>query len=280
MKQKLKSLGWIILSVAAMLIIFIGLVGIGNYFQGIEQKMLGNLFMLSFPVATYFYVRFFNKKVNKLNARQYGFHFKSFFKNIVLGLGLALIILAIYFIIVEVFFGISVQFMGFKPNFETALLQLLITYALVGIWEEFFFRGLVFNTLVKGGFKFHTAAIISAILFSIIHFSSFDMTETSPLWYFGIVFIGYILVYIYTYTNSIWSVISFHFLWNCLATLMDDADNQIGILEVGNYAEHAIMLDNIMVVLLGIILALLLLSGKKITNSTSLKTYFAQAGSC
>ena len=76
MKQKLKTIGIILLSMIGMIILFIGVVGIGNYFQSIGQKIIGNLFMILFPILTYLSVKTFNKKINNLNSSSYGFHFK------------------------------------------------------------------------------------------------------------------------------------------------------------------------------------------------------------
>lgn len=276
MKQKLKTIGIILLSMIGMIILFIGVVGIGNYFQSIGQKIIGNLFMILFPILTYLSVKTFNKKINNLNSSSYGFHFKNFGKNILLGIGLAILIVAFGLVISNLFFGIPIRFATLKDGFEKPLLGLITSLLIIGVWEEFYFRGLVFNILLKNNFGFHLSALISAILFSIIHWSSFDMSETSWLWYIGIVFIGYILVYLYTITNSIWSVVSFHFIWNFLATLLDDKENELGLVEIPNYVEYSKMLDNIIVITLGILLIFIIFIARRSAILEKIKTYRIQ----
>ena len=276
MKNKLKTFGIILLSFIGLILLFLALVGTGNYFQGIDQSLIGNLFMGFFPIAIYFAVKIFNRKVNGLNSKQYGFGFKEFIFNSFLGFGLAIGITSLVLLIAELIFGIDIGFSGLKNDFQKPLLSLLLTLSIVGIWEEFYFRGLVFNTLLKNHFGFHLSAFISSILFSIIHWSSFDLTQTSWLWYIGIVFIGYIFVYVYVYTGSIWSVVSFHFVWDFIATLMDNRENEIGLFEVSNYIEHSKIIDNISVVCLGILLFFIVILDKRIGGAKRIKSYIDQ----
>lgn len=240
MKNKLKTFGIILLSMVGLIFQFITIIGIGNYFQGIDQKLIGNIFMVLFPMGVYFAVKIFNRKVNGLHIEKYGFGLKEFIFNFFSGICLAIGIMSLVLLITKLIFGIDIGFIGLKNDFQEPLLSLVLTLLIVGVWEEFYFRGLVFNTFLKNHFGFHLSAFISSVLFSIIHWSSFDMTETSWFWYLGIVFIGYILVYIYVYTSSIWSVVSFHFTWNLIATLMDDSENEIGLFEVLNQHKHGV----------------------------------------
>lgn len=273
MKTKLQTFGTILLSMVGMTLLFILIVGIGNYFQGIGQKTIGNVFMAIFPIATYFVVTLFNRKINKLNDNQCGFGFKHFISNFFLGIGLALVTLLVILLITKAFIDIDIELSGLKNDFQTPLVSLLTTLFIVGVWEEFYFRGLVFNTLLKGNFGFHLSALISSILFSVIHWSSFDMAETSWFWYLGIVFMGYILVYIYVLTDSIWSVVSFHFFWNFIATLLDGNENEIGLIKVSNYLEYSKSIDNVTVICLGIFLLVILVLAKTKAGNGRIKSY-------
>ena len=246
-----------------MIVLFITLVGIGNYFQSIDLHIVGNIFMLLFPVAVYFAVKIFNKRINKLNSKTYGFGFNKFASTFLLGVGLALALQTFVLLISNLFFGVEIEFNGFKNDFEKPLLNLLTSLILVGIWEEFYFRGLVFNTFLKTSFGFHVSALISSLLFSIVHWFSFDMAESSWLWYLGIVFLGYLIVFIYTYTKSIWSVVSFHFIWNFMTYLMDNRENEIGLFEVSNYIEHSKKIDDITVICLLLILGIVFFLTRK-----------------
>ena len=263
MKRKVIVLGIVLLTMIGMSGLFIGVIILANYIKGLGYKTLGNICMISLPVIVYFCVKLFNSKVNNLKGRDYGFDFKNFIKNAFVGIGLASIIYVIILLTAYLFFGAQVDFMGLKEGFGKPLMSLLMTMLVVGVWEEFYFRGLVFNTLLKNKFGFHTSAIISSILFSMVHWSSFDMNETSYFWYVGIVFIGYLFVYLYVYTRSIWSVVFFHFTWDVLATFMNNSENKIGLFEVENYTKYAITIDNITVIYLGVILAVVLFMSKK-----------------
>lgn len=263
-----------------MLALFVVIAGIGNYFQGIGQKKLGSIFMLFFPIALFLAVRLFNKKVNGLNVYDYGFGFNKFTLNSLLGTGLAIVLMAFVLLTANIFFGIQIEFFGLKDNFGEPLISLLMTYLVVGIWEEFYFRGLIFNTLLKNNFGFHSSALISSILFSIIHWTGFDMNITPYSWYIGIVFIGYIFVYIYTYTNSIWSVVFFHFVLDVmLIYLVNDHDNKVGLFEIKNYLEISKIIDNITVVYLGILLTLILFLTRKNGISDNIISYINHVNS-
>ena len=100
------------------------------------------------------------------------------------------------------------------------------------------------------------------------------MNETSWLWYIGIVEIAYILVYMYSYTNSIWSVVFFHFMWNAFAQLVDDSQNEIGLIAIKDYTAQSKILDDIMVACLGVILILLWI--RKVEGSKKIKSYLNQ----
>jgi len=265
MNKKLKIIGVLLLSLIGIIALFITVVGLGNYLQNNGYKTLGDIFMFLFPILVYVSVTVFNKKVNGLQISQYGFNLNGFFKNSLLGTLWAFGLMAVV-LLVAIGFGISIQFMPLKDGFAEPLLTLLGTMVLVGVWEEFYFRGLIFNTLVKHQFGFHAAALISSILFSIAHWSSFDPNETSKLWYLGIVLIGYILVYMYAYTKSIWTVVFFHFFFNVINYILtDDTGEEIGLFRITNLDEYPMLMDNITVVCLGVILFLIVIIHQKKT---------------
>ena len=269
MNTKLKTIGILLISMIGMLLLFISIVGIGNYFQKNINNTIGNLILMSFSVIVYFAVIFFNKNINKLSASHIGFYFDGFIKSSLLGIGLAIGIMGAVIIVASIFFGIQFEFISLKVDFGMSLIDLLSTFLVVGLWEEFYFRGLMFNTLLKNKFGFHLSAILSAFLFSVIHFESFDMSTTSWLWYVGIVLIGYLLAYLYSYTKSTWSVVSFHLFWNMLATLIDANKNAIGLFQITNFTEHSKTIDNLIVIVLAIIMILIVFYQKK-------KTFFSQ----
>jgi len=258
MKNYLKTFGIVLITMAGMILLFICIVGLGNFFQKSDQHLIGNIVMFTFPILTFIYVSAFNKRINKLGLSDIGFDAKNIGKNCLIGAIIAILIHTMAVSFASIFYGVSVNFISLKPDFGKSLLSTGATLIIVGVWEEFYFRGLVWITLFKNKYGFHAAALISAILFSIIHWSSFDMQTTSWAWYIGIVFLGYLLVYIYTITRSIWTAVSFHFIWNFISLLYDDKENKIGIFTIQEYIQYAKLYDNLTVVVLGIILALVI----------------------
>ena len=276
MIKKFKTLGVLLLSTIGIIILLLANSEIGNYFEDINQGIISVILIIPFPILVFLAVGLFNKKINGLTFKNYGFKFQNFATSSLLGIGLAIAIMTITLLIANIFYGIKIEFYGLANDFEQPLLKTLSTLLVVSLWEEFYFRGLVFNTFLKNGFSFHFSALLSSVLFSIMHWFSFDMTETSWFWYIGIVFIGYILVYIYTYTNSIWSVVFFHLSWNFISGLMNNSKNEVGFFEITNYAEYSKIIDNIMVVCLGLFLGLLFYLTSKVANFNKIKSYIYQ----
>ena len=217
LKPKLKTLGVILLATIGLFILVLIFKGIGSYTQNHLNEWIENVIMLLMPISVFFYVLVFNKKYNHLSGNIIGFYPHQFIKNIVLGITLAFVILLIAFIVASILFGVQFEFIAIKPDLGNPLWGLIMTNIIIGVWEESYFRGLVLNTLLKSNFGFHISLLMSSLLFSILHWGSFNMAETSYFSYIGIVFLGYILALLYMYFNSIWIVVSFHFLWDVIA---------------------------------------------------------------
>jgi membrane protease YdiL (CAAX protease family) len=259
MKTKLKTLGVILLTTLGVGILVLIFTGSGSYAQKHLNEWIGNVIMLLMPISVFFFVLIFNKKYNRLSGNTIGFYPYKFIKNIVLGITLALVILLIAFIVATILFGVQFEFIAIKPDFGKPLLGLIMTNIIIGVWEESYFRGLVLNTLLKNNFGFHISLLISSLLFSILHWGSFNMAETSYFSYIGIVFLGYIFAILYIYFNSIWIVVSFHFFWDVIAQFISDPkDNKIGLIGINDYALNSKNVDNAEVLVLGVFLGLLL----------------------
>jgi len=259
MKKKLKTLGVILLATVGVLILVLIFKGIESYAQKHLNEWIGNAIMLLMPISIFFYVLIFNKKYNRLSGDTIGFYPHKVIKNIVWGIILALVILLSAFIVASILFGVQFEFIAIKPDLVKPLLVLLMTNIIIGVWEESYFRGLVLNTLLKNNFGFHISLLISSLLFSILHWGSFNMAETSYFSYIGIVFMGYIFAILYMYFNSIWIVVSFHFFWDVIARFISDPkDNKIGLMGIKDYALNSKNVDNAEVLVLGVFLVLLL----------------------
>ncbi|MDQ0065278.1 CPBP family intramembrane glutamic endopeptidase [Chryseobacterium lathyri] len=264
-KLKLKTLGVILLTTIGMLILFILIAGSSTYARNNISKWVGNIIVSLLPISVFFYVLIFNRKYNHLSGKAIGFYLHKFFKNIAIGITLAFVMMGVGILVASIVFGVQSEWVALKPNFGKTLFGIMATCVVVGFWEEFYFRGLVLNTLMKNNFGFHTSALISSILFSVVHWSSFDMEETSYFWYIGIVFFGYIFAIVYVYFKSIWVAVSLHFFWDVLAytVLEDPENNKVGIMVIKDYALNAKYIDNALVLTLGVFLILALFIIKK-----------------
>lgn len=107
-----------------------------------------------------------------------------------------------------------------QVDFQLGFNQWLNTILLVGITEEIVFRGFILRKLMDS-FRFWVANVITALLFVSIHF---------PIWFYKDLFgfpnilasilnvfvMGIIFGFVYKKSNSLWSVIILHSLYNLL----------------------------------------------------------------
>ncbi|SDN09684.1 hypothetical protein SAMN05216498_1456 [Tenuibacillus multivorans] len=113
-----------------------------------------------------------------------------------------------------------------KPfNINTGFNEWLNTIILVGIIEEIVFRGFLLRKFMEK-FKFWKANTITSLLFLSIHF---------PIWFYKGLFelpyilssmitafvLGIIFGFIYKKTDSLWSVIVIHSLYNLLISIFN-----------------------------------------------------------
>ena len=89
------------------------------------------------------------------------------------------------------------------------IINILIVCVLVGLAEEFFFRGALLSIIRKTIKNPHIAIWTIAIIFSIIHF---QFSGFIPRMFLG-AFLGYLLYW----TNNIWAPVFAHFLNNAIA---------------------------------------------------------------
>ena len=90
------------------------------------------------------------------------------------------------------------------------IIQIISLCILTPIWEEVFFRGVVFRRLSLR-YKTTTAAVVSSIIFGLMHFGGSSM--------FHAFLVGVLFCYIYARTQNIWVPIILHGFGNFLSTL-------------------------------------------------------------
>ena len=226
---------------------------------------------LALPVLIFFIVRFFNKKYNQLYPTDYGFNLNRFFILFFIGMAAAILIIG-SIICISLIFGFSIQFTRIYENAILQLSELIALNMMYGAWEEMYFRGLLFNTL-KTKLSFQISALITALLFTVLHAGSYDMSKTTGFWYIEVMLLAYVLLYLYLIAGSIWVPIAFHFTWDLVWSLTDDTENKVGLVNIPMYVKYAKLIDNISIFVLMITLVLLIViyhrfSKKLIGNNT------------
>lgn len=148
-----------------------------------------------------------------------GIQLKLFYKNVLAGIIAYIFILPILIIVLLLSVSLWNSF-GFKPppqpvvdiflqeKRKDIVIFFSIFVAILGpVIEEMFFRGFLYSAIKKhtGVFK---AALISAVLFSLLHFNLFS--------FFPIIVLGLLMAYIYETTNSLISSITVHIIHNSI----------------------------------------------------------------
>ena len=86
------------------------------------------------------------------------------------------------------------------------VINLIIIALLAAIGEEFLFRGVILRIFNDWSQNIHFSVILSAILFSAIHFQFYG--------FFPRLVLGIMFGYIYLWTGTIWITVILHFLFN------------------------------------------------------------------
>lgn len=96
-------------------------------------------------------------------------------------------------------------------TFKGLALNIFMIGIITAIGEEFLFRGLLINLFKEWTKNKHAAVIISAIIFSIIHFQFYGFIPRMLL--------GVLFGYLFIWSGSIWIPIFIHFLNNGIAVM-------------------------------------------------------------
>ena len=108
-----------------------------------------------------------------------------------------------------------------NSNIPILLLNIVIMALLPAFFEEFLFRGTVQPFLIKWFANKHIAIIVTAFIFSAIHFQFFGFI---PRFLLGI-YLGYLFVW----GKSLWLPIIAHFMHNAVSLIFDYGAQRRGI---------------------------------------------------
>lgn len=99
-----------------------------------------------------------------------------------------------------------------NPSFSALMINIVVMAMLPAIAEEFFFRGIIQQTIHRISNNKHVAIWMTAFIFSFIHFQFYG--------FFPRIFLGALLGYIFVYSKSLWIPILVHFINNALSILL------------------------------------------------------------
>lgn len=92
-----------------------------------------------------------------------------------------------------------------------SIIQLIITIVLIPIYEEIFYRGIIFGYLRKN-FNIVLAILFQSLIFGLMHLNLVQGIYTFIL--------GIVLALVYIYTDSILGNITIHIIFNLLGLLV------------------------------------------------------------
>ena len=102
--------------------------------------------------------------------------------------------------------------LGFGHGGLGTIAAAVLIVAAAPISEEIFFRGFVFGGL-RGRFSFPAAAVLSAAIFGVFHYSGSGSLEVLP----QLALLGLVLCWVYEQTGSIYPTMAMHALNNAIA---------------------------------------------------------------
>ena len=136
-----------------------------------------------------------------------GFSLKGKINDIILGMTLGLLLMAVGYTILILLD--EIKFIGFNYDLKNIILLFLLFIA-VSIAEETYVRGYVLKNLLKS-FNPIISLIISSAIFSLLHFFNPNVNYIALTELF---IAGILLGISYVYTKNLWFPIALHLSWN------------------------------------------------------------------
>jgi uncharacterized protein len=192
--------GWI--RALILVIVYTGLSALWSNFVWSPELWFSVSFVLSFLLV--FACR---KFIDRRSFESLGFHFHHLYPDAVIGLALGTFLVCTGALVLYYMDKIRWTDIVYSPNdfFFSFVLLTMIAFS-----EELIFRGYVLKNLMKS-FNKWIALFISAMLFSIVHYSNLGIPSLGLVnTFLG----GLVLGIAYIITRSLWLPIFFHQSWN------------------------------------------------------------------
>lgn len=135
---------------------------------------------------------------------------KEYFNIFVLGIGVTILLLFLSGILTKLIPSYN-EVANQLATSRASVLQLIITIVLIPIYEEIFYRGIIFGYLRKN-FNIIVAIVVQALVFGVMHLNLVQGIYTFIL--------GIVLALIYMYSESILGNITVHIIFNLLGILI------------------------------------------------------------
>lgn len=152
-------------------------------------------------------VYIFRKFLDNESFVSLGFTLQNKGKDIINGIVLGFLLMAICFIILLLTNQIHIVAIQFYP---ITLIMYFTIFFIASFIEEVLFRGYLLNNLIKSYNKY-VALIITAVLFSAVHLAN---PYLSPLVIFNLFLIGYLFGIYYIHVQNLWFSIFLHACWS------------------------------------------------------------------
>ncbi|WP_299776570.1 CPBP family intramembrane glutamic endopeptidase [uncultured Formosa sp.] len=180
-----------------------------DFEQTSTQHLIIKLFDL---VGTFLLLLLFMKKLDNEPFVNLGFQLKNRQKDILLGLAVGLIIMAVgYGILLS--FG---ELVFVKVNFDfKEILITIVLFIVVAVVEETLLRGYILRNFMYS-FNKYVALILSSVLFAAMHLANPNIDGFA---FFNLFLAGILLGMSYLYTKNLWFPIALHLSWNLFQSL-------------------------------------------------------------
>lgn len=135
---------------------------------------------------------------------------KEYFNIFVLGIGVTIVLLFLSGILTKLIPNYN-EVSNQLATSRSSVCKLIITIVLIPIYEEIFYRGIIFGYLRKN-FNIILAIVVQALIFGVMHLNLVQGIYTFIL--------GIVLALVYMYSKSIIGNITIHIIFNLLGILI------------------------------------------------------------